>query len=89
MEVVRKVLEFDVVTEKSEARHNITKRNWGSTRDEVEAQLNKISNTVWDGACKDEIAGAIAKTIYTLTLMACDAGIEDRVKEYLRAEHRE
>ena len=89
MELVKKVLEFEVVTEAGDTAHDITKRDWWSTRDEIETQLDKISTTVWEGPCKEEIAKAIAKTIYTLTLMTCDAGIEEKVKEHLRLQHRE
>ncbi len=88
MELIRKILEFDVGVTKNSDTHTITKRRWGNTRALIETQLAKINSSIWDGMSKPDIAQAISRIIYLLTLMACNAEIEELVKEYLRTEHR-
>ncbi len=88
MELVRKILEFDVEAKK-DSTHAINKRTWSSTQAQIETQLGKINASVWNGMSKEDVAKAISKVIYTLTVVACDAGIENMVKEYLRSEHRQ
>lgn len=86
MTQIRKILEFDIDTAKSNGA--INKRNWGNLRTQVETQLSKITASVWDGMSKHDMAQAISKIIYLLILMTHDAEFEDLVKEYLRNEHR-
>jgi hypothetical protein len=86
MMLIRKILEFDIDTAKSNGA--INKRTWGKVRTLIETQLSKISASVWDGMSKHDMAQSISKIIYMLTLVSHDTEFEDLVKEYLRSEHR-
>lgn len=89
MELVSKIFEFNIDISKTAGENAINKRNWGHTHSHIETQLKKINTSVWEGMNKDEVSRAIAKIIYALTIVACDADIEELVKEHLRKEHRQ
>lgn len=89
MELIRKVLEFDIDLAKSVGKNALNKRNWAQAHSQIETQLNKINASVWEGMSKDDVSHAIAKVIYMLTVVACEADMENLVKEHLRTEHRQ
>jgi hypothetical protein len=90
MKLIDMAIQFHVTCENSGSPTPlINKQRWTTYHQQIEKDISNISHAIWSGGATDDITLAIADCMYTLAVVACEAGKQHELEACFAKLHQQ
>lgn len=90
MKLIDMAIQFHATCENSSSTTSIiNKQRWTMYHQQIEKNISDISHAIWSGGATDAISMAIADCMYTLAVVACEAGKQYELEACFETLHQQ